>query len=328
MRLMTGAWVAQAIASVTRLNVPDLLQQHGAQSARELCARHGVDAKPEFLERALRACASVGVFSEDAQGRFGPTALSEALTLDSPGSAKRFAELIGGRWWQSWGALGEALRTGQAQADEPQSGWASDDPAQIEVFGEAMKSRLAGVRGLLERCDLSGSRRLVDVGGGFGHMASFLLARHPGLRATVLDLPAVIAVAERRAASEAGDVRARLEFAGGDMFADVPQGDAYLLSGILHDWDDGRCLRVLRNCRTRIARGGRIFAIDSVLPPLGDTSATSAKLLDLLMMVSLPGKERTEAEWRALYDGAGLEIVSITTLDPQSRSSLVEGTPL
>jgi O-methyltransferase domain len=145
------------------------------------------------------------------------------------------------------------------------------------------------------------------------------------VRATVLDLPEVIAVAQRHAAAEAADVRARLTFVGGDMFVEVPPGDVYLLKAIIHDWDDARCVQVLRNCRARLPADGRVVCVDKVLPPMGDTGAAGAKLLDMLMMVSLPGKERTEAEWRALYAQAGLRLVAVTPIDPRSAECIVEG---
>ena len=149
------------------------------------------------------------------------------------------------------------------------------------------------------------------MGGSLGHLAIALLRRHAGLRATVLDLPAVAAFAEREAESEDPAVRSRLTFVGGDMFVDVPPGDTYVLKTIVHDWDDASCVRVLRVCRTKLPAGGRIVCVDKVLPPMGDTSASGGKLLDMLMMVSLPGKERTEVEWRALHEQAGLTIESL-----------------
>jgi hypothetical protein len=133
--------------------------------------------------------------------------------------------------------------------------------------------------------------------------------------------------AEQVAAAEDPRVRARLSFVAGDMFADVPAGDLYILKAIVHDWDDARCVRVLRNCRARMRNDGRILCVDSVLPPLGDTGCASAKLLDMLMLVSLPGKERTETEWRALYDAAGLRVLAVTLVNPRSGQSIIEGAP-
>ena len=89
------------------------------------------------------------------------------------------------------------------------------------------------------------------------------------------------------------------------MFGEVPPGDTYVLKTIVHDWDDASAVRVLRNCRVRLPEQGRVLCVDNVLPPMGDTGASPTKLLDILMMVTLPGKERTEAEWRELYAAAG-----------------------
>jgi SAM-dependent methyltransferase len=240
----------------------------------------------------------------------------------SPTSVRRFAELIGGRWWPLIGGLSERLRAGPSPAP---AAWGGDDPGHTRRFGEAMKSSVHATLGVLEGYDFSQARTVVDVGGGLGHLAAAIVRRHPRVRAVVLDLPDVIALAQETAAAEAPDVRTRLSFVAGDMFADVPPGDVYVLKAIVHDWDDARCVSVLRNCAARMDGDGRIVGVDSVLPPVGDTGCASAKLLDMLMMVSLPGKERTEAEWRALYEAAGLRVESITLVNPRSGQSLVEG---
>jgi len=137
MQMMMAAWTSQTVSSVTRLGVPDLLQAHGALTARQLTQTHGGDARPELLERAVRACASVGVFTEDAEGRFGPTRLSEVLTESSPSSVKSFVELIGGRWWPLVGGLSQTLRAGQARP-APR---AEPSDEETERFGRAMRSR-------------------------------------------------------------------------------------------------------------------------------------------------------------------------------------------
>jgi hypothetical protein len=321
MQMMMAAWTAQTIAAVAQLGVPDVLQKHGPQTARALTETHGIAAQPQLLERGLRACASVGIFTESADGRFGPTPLSEVLTVDSPASVRRFVELIGGRWWPLFGAMPEILRSGQ-RSPEP---WKADDPAHTRVFAEAMKSQTDAVRAIVDQGRFDQARHVVDVGGSFGHLAVGLLQRHPDLRATVLDLPGVVALAAPHVAGEDAAIRSRLTFVGGDMFVDVPPADTYVIKTIIHDWDDESCVRLLKNCRARLAAGGRIVCVDKVLPPMGDTGASGAKLLDMLMMVSLPGKERTEAEWRALYDRAGLTVASITLINPRSGESLIEG---
>jgi hypothetical protein len=323
MQMVMAAWSSQTISAVTRLGVPDLLSAQGPLTARALVSNHHVAARPDLLERALRACASVGIFTESADGRFGPTALSQVLVEGAPGSVRQFVELIGARWWAPFGGLAEVLRSGQPEGGAPEA--AVD--GGVETFAAAMRSRVESTRGVVEHADLARARLLVDVGGSIGHVSIALLQRHAHLRACVLDFPAVVAVGERLAASERERVRSRLSFVAGDMFVDVPPADTYLVKTIMHDWDDARCVRLLRNCRARLAEGGRILGVDNVLPPMGDTGASSTKLLDMLMMVLLPGKERTESEWRALYAGAGLRVTAITPINPRSVECLIEGVP-
>jgi len=330
MQMVMGAWVSQTISSVTCLNVPDILQSHGPMTAQQLIAEHGVKASSEFLERALRACASVGVFSEDSKGRFGPTPLSEVLTAASPISLKKLVEIFGRSWWRVWAGLAEALQTGepQAKARLGMEYWdfLNANPKEMEDFGEAMKSNSrTSLLGVVEHCDFSNARRIVDVGGGFGHLAIRLLQLYPNLNASVIDMPELIPIASKIAAAEEPAVVSRLSFVAGDMFEDVPAGDVYVLKHIIHDWDDARCVRLLKNCCARMDGDGRVFCVDAILPPMGDTSGTSAKFLDVNIMVFIPGKERTEAQWRSIYNDAGLEVVSLVPLNDNFGTSIVEG---
>src|SRR5262245_56424169 len=82
-QMVIAAWNAKVLAGVVSLNVADVLHRHGPATATELVQKHGINANPEALERCLRACAALGIFSEDTQGRFGPTPMSEPLTMDS-----------------------------------------------------------------------------------------------------------------------------------------------------------------------------------------------------------------------------------------------------
>jgi len=330
MQMVMGAWVSQTISSITRLDIPDILKAHGPLTAQQLTSAHGVAASPEFLHRALRACASVGILSEDPYGRFGPTPLSEVLTASSPVSLKKLVEVFGGLWWRVWTGLPEALRDGvpQAKARLGMEYWdyLNANPKDMEDFGEAMKSNSrASLFGVIEHCDFSSAREVVDVGGGLGHMAIELLRRNPHLRASVIDLPDLMPIARKHVEHEDPGVLARLSFVGGDMFTEVPAGDVYILKHIIHDWDDTRCIRLLKNCRDRMDGNGRVYCVDAVLPPPGDTSGAPAKFLDINIMLFIPGLERTETEWRQLYDKAGLAVASIVPLRDNFGTSIVEG---
>jgi SAM-dependent methyltransferase len=331
MQMVLGAWMSRVISDVTQLNVPDVLKRHGAMSAAEMVARHRVDAKPDFLERALRACASVGIFTEDGAGRFGPTELSDVLTFDSAVSVKKVAEVFVGGWaWKCWGGFGDAIRTGEPQARN-QLGldmwdYLRANPKEMEEFGESMKSNsLNSLRGVLENCDFTDVKKVVDVGGGFGHLAVALLEKYPHLQAAVLDMPAVVPIAKAKFPVNDAGIASRLEYIGGDMFESVPPADVYVMKHIIHDWDDERCIRLLRNCNQSLQGDGRVICVDAILPPLGDTLGTAAKLLDLAMMVFIPGKERTRAQWEALYQAAGLRIQTFVPLQDNFGTSIIEG---
>ncbi len=329
MQMAMGGWVARLISDVSRLNIPDILKNEGAMSAAELAAR-GVDANADALERVMRACSSLGVFTEDAQGRFGPTPLSEVLTSDSPVSIKVVAQEMGGLWLRLWGALADAIRTGEPQSRQVLElewwDYLKANPKEMEIFGEAMKSSsLNSMRGVLEHCDFTNVKKVVDIGGGFGHLVVALLERYPYLRGVLLDLPDLIPTAQKRFPVANPSVASRLEYVGADMFESVPRADAYILKLIIHDWDDEHCLRLLRNCYESMQGDGRLICVDSVLPPMGDTGATPTKLLNILMMLTFGGKERTRHQWDELYRATGFRISNIIPLQDVFETCIVEG---
>jgi hypothetical protein len=332
MQMVMGGWIARAISDISRLDIPDVLEKNGLMSAAELVAA-GIDAKADPLERAMRACASVGVFTEDAEGKFGPTPLSGVLTADSPASVKVLAQEAGGLWLKLWTELTGAIRTGEPQSRQVLGmefwDYLNENPKELETFGEAMKSNsVNSMRGVLEKCDFTEVGKVVDVGGGFGHLVIALLEKYPQLNGVLLDVPDLIPVAQKSLPVTDPHVASRLEYVGGNMFQSVPQADAYILKHIIHDWDDDHCLRVLRNCHDSMNGKGRLYCVDTVLPPIGDCSATPSKLLDLLMLLAIGGKERTRQQWEELYHAAGFRLGSVIPLQDNFGTSIIEGTKL
>jgi len=330
MQMVMGAWVTKVISEVTRLAVPDLVKQRGSMSAAEMVSIGGIQAAPSALERVLRACASLGVFTEEATGKFGPTQLSDVLTSDSPVSVKKLVEAMGGPWYRVWAELLEAVKTGEPQARKVFGldwwDYLNANPKELEDFGEAMKSNsLNSLRGVLENCDFKGVGKVVDIGGGFGHLAVALLEKYPALQAAVMDVPALISVAKERFQVKDCAVADRLEYVGGDMFDSVPPANVYIMKHIIHDWEDEKCIQLLKNCHRSIEGNGRVICVDSVLPPMGNVDGTPAKLLDINMLVFLTGRERTEDQWRHLYGMAGFEIQRVTPIHDNFGTSIVEG---
>ena len=171
-----------------------------------------------------------------------------------------------------------------------------------------------------EAYDFSGVSTLVDVGGGNGTLLSIVLAQHADMRGVLFDLPQVV----ERGAPMLGAARARCELVGGDMFEAVPVGgDAYLLSHIVHDWDEEHCLALLSSCRRAMAPGARLLILEMVVPP-GDEMHPS-KMLDMLMISFTSGMERSAEEYEELLEHAGFRLERI--VPTRSPASVLEAFP-
>ena len=305
--LLHGAIATRAVGLVVDLGVPDALGD-GPRRVDELAAEVGADA--ETLYRLLRALASEGVFAEAEPGVFGHTEASE--TLRSDGGWAEFAHLFGGVWHR---AAGEVEADGQQPAFERIHGtdfwsWLAAHPAEREIFDRAMQEGKERRADRLEPVEWRGDETVVDVGGGNGSLLVTLLARRPGLRGIVFDLPETV-----RDEEALGD---RIEFVEGSFFDRVPEGDVFVLGTVLHDWDDESATRILRTIRQAAGDGSRLLILDAVLPPGNEPNGT--KWLDVLMLALLGGKERSEPQWRELLAAGGWEPVRF-------HEALIEAVP-
>ena len=296
---LRGAMTTKALAIVSDLGVAQALAD-GPGSAEELARDAGVD--PDVLHRLLRALASDGVFAEVEPGVFGNIDASKLLL--SPGWTE-FAHLFGGVFFQSVADLDRAARNGAATFPDSFGTefwpWLAAHPEERAVFDRAMAGERWRKAERLAALEWRDGETVVDVGGGNGALLLDLLGRRPGLRGIVFDLPET-----DRDESAFGD---DLEFVAGSFFEKVPAGDAYVLSAIIHDWDDERASVILRTIRAAAPTGARLLATESVIQPGNEPDG--AKWLDLLMLVIAGGRERTEPEWSALLEGAGFEPVRI-----------------
>jgi len=332
LQMVQGGRLTRAISDISRLNIPEVLKKQGPMSAAELVAV-GIPAKADALERVMRKCANAGVFTEDPEGKFGPTPLSDVLTADSPVSVKAAAQEAGAAWLKLFAELGDAIRTSTPQARQMigLQWWdhLKANPEERETFREVMESNdRNSIRGVLENCDFAATGKVVDVGGGSGQLVVALLEKYPDLRGVLLDVPDVIAAAQKNFPVADACVASRLEYLAADMFASVPRAEAYLLKHILHGWDDENCLRILRNCHAGMEGHGRLICLDTVLPLEGETAAAPARLSDLLMLLAIGGRERTKQQWEDLFRASGFQISSITPLDDNFGTSIVQGVKL
>ena len=318
-QLIRGYWTTQAIFVAAELRIADLVADR-PKSPEELGNQAGV--KGDMLYRVLRALASIGIFKEDDEGKFGLTPLAETLRGDS--GQRAYARLHGQELYQSWAKLLEAARTGDAGFVKafgmPAFEHFSKDADRGAVFDKAMSGHHGAEAGpMLDAYDFSGFKEIVDVGGGNGSLLAAILKRHQGVRGVLFDLPAVVDRA--RPSVESAGLGDRCRLVGGSFFESVPAaGDAYLLRHVVHDWRDEDAATMLRNCRSAMKPDAKVLVVEIVVPAGNDPSF--AKWMDL-MMVTYGGKERSEKQYRQLFAQAGLQLTRI--VPTKAGISVIEG---
>lgn len=324
-QMAAASWVAAVVYAAAKLSLADHLAA-GPRSAVDLAGPTGTHAPS--LHRLMRTLAGLGILTERDGQRFALTTLGEALKADAPGSAR--ATLIafcGPAFWRSWEEIIYSLQTGKPGFDKavgmPVFDYLAQHPEEASYFSEAMVGFHGAEPPAVARAyDFSPIETLVDVGGATGNMLAAILSAHAAPRGILFDRAHV--VSEAPALLEARGVAARVTIEPGDFFQGVPAGgDAYLLSHIIHDWNEDQCLTILGHCRTAMKPDGRLLIVETVLPP-GDTPH-QGKVQDMVMLVVPGGQERTEAEYAALLGKAGFRISRVVPTD--SVVSIVEAVP-
>ncbi len=322
LRMITGFWVSQIIGVAAKLGVAEHMTD-GPKSAEDLARLTGAHAGA--LYRVLRAAASLGVFQLSADHRFSLTPLGETLRSDVPGSMREMAIMQTAKGhWLPWGRLEDAVRTGQPQAVATLQGELFEhyakSPEEAAAFTAAMGNLSALVASeVAAHVDTAGLTRAVDVGGAEGTLIAALLGKNPALQGVVFDLPHVTASATAKLGAQG--LLGRCQVIAGDFFTSLPEADLYVLKQILHDWNDEQAATILRNCARAMTARGRIAIVEMVIPD--DGSPSMAQLMDVNMLALLPGRERTQAEYVGLLEGAGLRFVRL--LPTHSPFQIIEG---
>ena len=324
-QMAAASWVAATVYAAAKLGLADHLVT-GPRSAVELAGVTHTHAPS--LHRLMRTLAGLGILTERDAQRFALTPLGEALKTGAPGSAR--ATLIafcGPAFWHSWEEMLYALQTGKPGFEKangmPVFEFLAQHPEEASYFSEAM----VGFHGaeppaVAAAYDFSGIKTVVDVGGATGNMLSAILARHSGMHGVLFDRPHV--VREALTLLKARGVEQRVTIEAGDFFETVPSGgDAYLLSHIIHDWNEEQCLAILGHCRRVMKPDGRLLIVETVLPA-GDTPH-QGKIQDMVMLVVPGGQERTEAEYASLLGKARFRLARVVPTD--SVVSVVEAVP-
>ena len=322
LQVISGFWVSRCVYIAAKLGIADLLKD-GPKTAEELAATSSAHAPSLF--RVLRALAAVDVLTQSDDNRFGNTLMSETL-CDGPGSLRWFAMTeLGEEHYPAWGELMHSVRTGKIAFDkafgEPVWEFFGKNPENARIVNNAMSGMTAQAEQALHAAyKFEGISAIMDVGGGHGGLITSILQRNPAMRGILFDSPQVVEGAKPKL--EAAGIADRCQVVGGNFFESVPEGaDAITMKWIIHDWNDEQSITIMKNCARALPQNGKLILVEAVVPP-GD-EMHFAKFIDLNMLVMTGGKERTEEEFRQLYEAAGFKLTRI--VPTESPFSVIEG---
>jgi len=320
MQFILGTWISKPIYVAAELGIADMLVD-GAKSIDELARTTGTHGP--LLYRVMRALASVGIFSEAGDRSFELTPMAECL---KDGALRSTALMFNADWHdKAWENLLYSVRTGEVAFEKahgiPAFDWLEKNPRAAALYHEANAFKAASShRAIIDAYDFSGINTLTDVGGGHGALMAEILGAYPVMKGVIAELRTV--EKEAREFIRTKGLDARCEVIECDFFKEIPPGsDAYLMSNILHDWNDEACRSILGNCRRAMRPGFPLLAVEAVIPPGNEFSV--AKLLDLEVLVMGGGRERTEAEFRDLFESSGFTISRV--IPTHENVSVIEG---
>lgn len=317
-------YLSRAIHVAAELGIADHLTGEPAAAA-QLAEKTGTDSAA--LKRLLRFLAGYGIFEERSPGRFCNTDLSSALRDDHPQSVRPNLRRIRAFWWSAVGDLEQSIRTGKAAFEHvhgvPFFQYLKSNADLQQRFDEAM-ARISDSNdaAIASAYDFRRFDRIVDVGGGRGGFLVQILMRAPDAVGILFEQPQVLEVANWP--DDAG-LLDRIEKVAGNFFESVPDGaDCYVIKGVLHDFDDDHCVRILSNCRAAMRADGCVLIANQDLPDSIDGPHPNLTM-DIQMMTLLGGRERSNADWSDLFRQSGLEPGD--TFETGVGFTLVEGKP-
>lgn len=316
--MLCATWTAQACSVFAALGLPDRMAA-GPRTTAELAA--AADLDQVALRRLLAALADAGVLRQTAADQFELSKMGEYLRSDVPGSAHGTALLYGAEVYRSFDGLLDTVRTGRPaftdRFGQPFYQYLSENPGLAATFNAAMSAAPEPPPPAADLFD--GASMVVDLGGGDGGLLAEILGSRPELHGVLVELPGAATRARGRLA-EAG-VLDRVRIEAGSFFDNVPaDGDLYVLRRVLHNWNDENVRVVLARVRAAMPAGARLLVLEELLPAALDPSSAGAgawaasrnRIVDLLMLVLMEGRDRTAEEYTTLLLDCGFAVKSVT----------------
>lgn len=300
-----GAAHTMIVHCAAKLHIADHLA-HGPLSASELAER--TQSNPEVLERMMKSLVSIGIFHEEADGRFSNNRTSEGMLTGVEAGIRGFSEFFGHEALvRAWESIPEMVRSGKATFDKVQArsvwDWMDADDAARAAFVEGMSSMTELVAPAIAAAYPFGEvKKLCDVGGGVGIVLAACLRKHPHLQGVLFESDSMLA--EAQVYLEAHEIANRVECVAGSFFDSVPRGsDAYVLKTVLHNWPDEKALTILHNCRAAMDPGHRLIVADFLVEK--DPISTLVPFMDLAGLMVYGGRERSAEALDELFAKSG-----------------------
>jgi acetylserotonin O-methyltransferase len=302
---------SKAMFTAVSLGVFDILAA-GPADLDTLAAR--LKAQPGSLARLLDACAGLGFLRKEG-GKYANEPVADVyLTTDSPRALIGYIKYSDAVLYPMWAHLDDAVREGTHRWRQT---FDFDGPIFSHFFrtDESMRTFMRGMHGfgllsspaVVEAFDLSGFQRMIDLGGGTGHLVIAACERYPELRGAVFDLPRVMAIAREEV--NQSPAKSRIELLEGDFFeSDLPVADLYAVARVLHDWAEEKIDALLRKMYVALPAGGAVLVAERLLDD-DKTGPSNATMQSLNMLVCTEGRERNVAEYEALLRRAGFSRV-------------------
>ncbi|GLF98803.1 methyltransferase [Streptomyces yaizuensis] len=327
LRALADLATPMAVRVAATLRVADHIAA-GARTAGEVAAATGTHA--DALDRLLRHLVTVGLFTRDASGRYALTGTGEELREDHPAGRRKWLDTGGaiGRGDLSFVDLAHTVRTGEpaypVRYGLPFWDDLAADAALSASFDALMDHHVDREGGdIPDAYGWAALGQVVDVGGGTGALLGRILTAHPALRGTVVDLPGPAAAA-RETFARLG-LADRTEVVTGSFFEPLPAGaGGYVLSAILHDWNDEDATAILRRCAKAAGERGVVLVIEAV----GADGESPGTAMDLRMLAYYGGRERGLGELGRLAGAAGLAVRAVHPVGPLSYLSVLELAPV
>ena len=324
--LLRGFQVSRMLRLVADLGVADNIPTDGHVTVQDLAAACAVLPGP--MLRVLRALGAFRIFQVTAEGEIGHTPYSRLLRTDTPNSMHHSARFwTGPGSWSAWGMLDVAMKGGtphEAAWNMGRFEYLRQHPDEARAF-DAMMANFPDNRhaAVAAAYDFSIMGLIADIGGGNGAALRHILARFPEPRGLIFDRPDVVEVLTSEEL-----MQGRIMAQSGSFLDGVPAGgDIYMLIRVLHDWSDEHCVQILQTCRAAMGPNSKLLVGEQILEADPARGRATSYLIDVQMMAMFGhARERSESEFRSLFDQSGLSLRRV--IPTASPVCIIEAVPI